>query len=118
MRGSDERFVYIDLTDKIMGIPAKHLVSGLLAGVGVTFILSGSALAFPLMFVAGYVTYRISWALEKTFPGTKFRYYRKWLSSPQVYIPGKDPKAIPLLYIPSDSSESPEGTPEMIGETS
>ncbi len=91
--------VYIDTTDKIMGIPVKHFAAGGGAALASSFFLSSgnSPLLLLLIPVVGYVVYRISLGLEKRFPGTSFLYYRKWLAGAQVYYPGPDTIAAPLV---------------------
>lgn len=96
-----EKFLYIDTTDKIMGIPVKHIVAGVGTSVLVSFSISslnGGLIAFLLVPLSGYFVYRISVGLERTFLGTSFLYYRKWLSSPQVLLPLADEESIPLIW--------------------
>lgn len=96
-----EKFIHIDTTDKIMGVPVKHLAAGAGAAVFTSFVLSqmGQGLLTLLLIpLAGYLAYRISYSLEKTFPGTSFRYYQKWFSMPQVLLPGPDWQSIPLVW--------------------
>jgi hypothetical protein len=89
--------INIDTTDKIMGIPVKHFVAGGFAALATSFMGSSSFLGLVLIPVAGYVAYRISLQLEKRFPGTSFRYYLKWIQGAQLYYPGPDEIAAPLV---------------------
>ena len=108
-----EKFLHIDTTDKIMGIPVKHLSIGAGTAVFTSFVISEistSPLALFLVPLSGYVAYRISYALEKRFPGTSFYYYRKWFSMPQVLLPGPDWQSIPVVW------RGEEGSEELFGE--
>lgn len=101
-----EKFLHIDTTDKIMGVPVKHLLAGAAGAIGTSFFASsfGNSPAFLLAIpVVGYLTYRISLQVERLFPGTSLIYYRKWLSGAQLYWPGPDTVSVPLV-IP-DASE-------------
>ncbi len=89
--------ISIDTTDKIMGIPVKHFAVGALAALSTSFLGSNSFLGLVLIPVAGYVAYRISLQLERRFPGTSFRYYLKWIQGAQLYYPGPDEIAAPLV---------------------
>jgi hypothetical protein len=89
--------INIDTTDKIMGIPVKHFVAGAFAALATSFLGSNSFLGLILIPVAGYVVYRVSLQLEKRFPGTSFRYYLKWIQGAQLYYPGPDEIAAPLV---------------------
>jgi hypothetical protein len=89
--------INIDTTDKIMGIPVKHFVAGAFAALSTSFLGSNSFFGLVLIPVAGYVAYRVSLQLEKRFPGTSFRYYLKWIQGAQLYYPGPDEIAAPLV---------------------
>ncbi len=104
---TSQPFLFIDTTDKIMGIPVKHVMVGAMTAVMASFLLTSftsSPPALLLIPLSGYLAFRISLQMERTFPGTSFYYYQRWFSSPQVAYPGPDEIAVPLV-IPSSEYE-------------
>lgn len=113
-----EKFLHIDTTDKIMGIPVRHFLSGAAGAIGTSFFATSfftSPLALLAIPMAGYLVYRISLQVERLFPGTSLNYYRKWLSGAQLYWPGPDTVSVPLV-IPD--AESPKDLAEETADAS
>ena len=98
-------FFHIDTTDKIMGIPVRHFAVGLGTAILVSTTLSSLTSSSPALLLlvplSGYLAYRASLQMEKTFPGTSFRYYLNWFQGGQVYVPDRDEVAAPLV-VPDD----------------
>ncbi|MCS7219677.1 MAG: hypothetical protein NZ846_12080, partial [Thermus sp.] len=77
-----------------------HLAAGGGAALAASFFtssLSGSPAMLLLIPLAGYLAYRISLQIERSFPGTSLEYYRKGLAGAQVYWPGPDCVSAPLV---------------------
>lgn len=111
-----EKFLHIDTTDKIMGIPVKHLLAGAAGAIGTSFFTSSFGDSPALLLgipVVGYLTYRVSLQVERLFPGTSLSYYRKWLSGAQLYWPGPDTISVPLVIPDAPESQEEQADPSI-----